>query len=248
MADRLSALLNSFRLQAALAPIAQANLAGVQDRVTGAVQLVFTPRCSGIDPKGQRVIFSLAIDFGTHGSPLLSALPDEVVQTIRPDGDLASLVSLLISEYETGRCGAPVVLSRLGDVLVVSLLRIELDRGVATPGLLAGLANPHISKAIVAMHEAPGRGWQNSQLAKTAGLSHSRFKELFSELVGETPAKYLRRWRLTLARADLETGRRVDVVAHRYGYRAPDAFSRAYMKEFGIRPTKTAILNSNEKL
>lgn len=244
MVDRITALLNSFHLHASSAPIEQANLAGLQDPLLGNEELVFSPRSFGIDARERRVLFSLRVDFGIGPSPLLAALPDPVVERVSPQGDLASIVSLLKSEHETGKCGAPVILSRLGDVLVVALLRMQLDRGVATPGLLAGLANPRISKAIVAMHEAPGKSWQNAQLAKTAGLSHTRFKELFSQLVGETPARYLRRWRLVLARTELENGQRVESVAQKYGYRAPDAFSRAFTKEFGVRPTKAAMLNN----
>ncbi len=244
MVDRITALLNSFHLKVSSTPIDHANLACLQDPLLGNVELVFSPRSFGIDPKERYVLFSLRVNFGISSSPLLAALPDQIVEKICPKGDLASVVSLLKSEHETGKCGAPVILSRLGDVLVVSILRMQLDRGVATPGLLAGLANPRISKAIVAMHEAPGKSWQNSHLAKIAGLSHTRFKELFSELVGETPARYLRRWRLTLARMELENGQRVKSVAHRYGYRAPDAFSRAFVKEFGVRPTESAMLSS----
>ncbi|MEM9422469.1 MAG: cupin domain-containing protein, partial [Pseudomonadota bacterium] len=180
MTDRITTLLNSFHLQARSTPVEHSNLAGFQDHASGHVELVFTPRTIGISPKEQHILFSLKVDFGISTSPLLAALPDQVVENVCPRGDLASIVSLLKSEHETGKCGAPVVLSRLGDVLVVSLLRMQLDRGVATPGLLAGLANPRISKAIMAMHEAPGESWPNSQLAKTAGLSHTRFKELFT--------------------------------------------------------------------
>ncbi|WP_299546342.1 AraC family transcriptional regulator [uncultured Tateyamaria sp.] len=200
---------------------------------------MFTPRAVGIDCRERHLLFSLHIDFGTRTSPLCAALPDQVIEHVAPEGDLASIVSLLTSEQQANRCGSPAVLGRLGEVLVVRVLRLQLDRGVTTPGLLAGLANPRISQAIVAMHENPGHHWRNADLAETAGLSHSRFKEVFSELVGETPASYLRRWRLTLARVDLEKGERVDRVAHRYGYRAPDAFSRAFLREFGQRPKAT---------
>ncbi|MBY5933506.1 AraC family transcriptional regulator [Tateyamaria omphalii] len=238
--DRLTTLLNNFRLQASVAKVEDANLVAMHEPATGEECLIFTPRAVGIDADDRNVLFSLHIDFGTNSSPLCAALPDKVIENVTPDGDLASIVSLLASEQQANRCGCPAVLSRLGEVLVVRMLRLQLDRGVTTPGLLAGLANPRISQAIVAIHENPGHLWQNADLADTAGLSHSRFKEVFSKLVGVTPASYLRRWRLTLARADLEKGERVDRIAHRYGYRAPDAFSRAYLREFGVRPTKSA--------
>jgi len=167
-------------------------------------------------------------------------LPETVIELSKPDGDLSNLVSLLASEQQNARCGAPVVLGRLGEVLVVRMLRMQLERGAATSGLLAGLAHPRISPAIVAIHDNPEKPWSNAALADVAGLSQSRFKELFASTVGATPASYLRRWRMLLARMDLEKGDRVDRIAHRYGYSAPDAFSRAFMKEFGVRPSNLA--------
>ncbi len=198
--------------------------------------LVFQPRDASIAPGKSQVLIALRVDFGSKTSPLRTALPNRVVERIEPNSDLANLVNLLVSEQEAPRCGAPAVLCRLGEVLVVRILRMQLERGATEPGLFAGLAHPRISHAILAIHQDPERLWQNRDLAERAGLSHSRFKELFAAIVGETPMGYLRRWRMALARADLERGDRVARVAYRYGYRAADAFSRAYLKEFGIRP------------
>ena len=234
--DRLTSLLEHFRLRVTAAPLSQANLAGLQGIAPSDNAVVFTPRQSGIPAEGKRVLFALRVDFGSLSNPLRKALPERVEETVMPDGDLASLVSLLTAEQAEPRCGSPAVLGRLGEVLVVRILRLQIERGLTTRGLLGGLADPRISQAIVAIHEHPGRLWQNGALAEVSGLSPSRFKELFAALVGETPASYLRRWRLTLARMDLEKGDRVDRIAHRYGYRAPDAFSRAFQKEFGLRP------------
>ncbi|MGJ8527671.1 AraC family transcriptional regulator [Maritalea sp.] len=239
--DRLSSLLDHFRLRAEPVPLSASNLAAFHDRDTKQKLLEFTPRNKGIDPKGREILFSLHIDFGSETNPLRTALPHQVLEHIVADDDLENLISLLSLEHNANRCGSGAVLSRLGEVLVVRILRLQIDRGATTPGLLAGLANPRISTAIVAMHEKPGKPWQNADLAAVAGLSHSRFKQLFSSLVGETPAGYLRRWRLMLARMDIERGERVDRVANRYGYKAPDAFSRAYRKQFGTRPKVTAI-------
>ncbi|MEM7060418.1 MAG: AraC family transcriptional regulator [Pseudomonadota bacterium] len=234
--DRLTSLLDHFRLRVDAASLVEANLVALAVPGEDTSTLVFRPRNPGIDANGAEAQFALHVDFGGETNPLRTALPDSMVERVQPAGDLASLVSLLASEQAGQRCGSRAVLGRLGEVLVVRMLRLQLDRGVTTPGLLGGLADSRISRAIVAMHEAPGRMWQNADLAAVAGLSHSRFKEVFSDLVGETPGSYLRRWRLTLARIDLEKGDRVDRIAYRYGYTAPDAFSRAFLKEFGIRP------------
>lgn len=237
--DRLTSLLDHFRLRVEGAPLKEANLVALKHPETSDITLIFRPRNSGIEPDGSEPLFALHVDFGNQSNPLRKALPGRVVEQVEPMSDMGNLVSLLASEQAGQRCGTPAVLGRLGEVLVVRMLRLQLDRGMTTPGLLGGLANPRISQAIVAIHENPGKLWQNVDLAEVAGLSHSRFKELFSELVGETPGSYLRRWRLTLARIDLEKGDRVDRIANRYGYTAPDAFSRAFQKEFGVRPRES---------
>lgn len=234
--DRLSNLLDRFRLHVTVESIDQANLAVYRDTKSTEEFLIFQPRDVGIATRNAELLFSLHVDFGNLTNPLRTALPKQVFEKVQPHGDLANIVSLLISEQENNRCGAPAVLGRLGEVLVVRMLRMQLERGTATSGLLSGLADPLISKVIVAIHECPENLWRSSDLAAVAGLSGSRFKERFAASVGEAPMTYLRRWRMILARIDLDQGHRVDQVAHRYGYRAPDAFSRAFLKEFGERP------------
>ena len=95
-----------------------------------------------------------------------------------------------------------------------------------------------LSPAIVAMHEHPGKPWSIDKLAQIAGLSTSRFADQFSNIVGLTPMAYLRSWRMTLARQDVEQGDRVQTVASRYGYISSEAMSRAFKRHFGINPVK----------
>ncbi len=234
--DRLTTLLDRFRLRVERAPLDQATLAGFHLAGTQQTQLVLQAGRPGIAPLPGQMLFALHVDFGGDDNPLLTALPAHVCEQVVPGTVMDNIVALLAQEYGAPRCGAPVMLSRLGEVLVVQVLRAQIARGAASTGLLAGLGHPRIGPALVAMHDAPDRPWRNADLAQVAGLSESRFKDLFARTVGVSPAGYLRRWRLTLARRDLERGDRVDRVAHRYGYRAPDAFSRAFQREFGQRP------------
>ncbi|WDQ99309.1 helix-turn-helix transcriptional regulator [Devosia sp. J2-20] len=128
------------------------------------------------------------------------------------------------------------MINRLGEVLVVRLLRRQLEAGSLRVGLLGGLADKRLSRAIVAMHERPERVWSVDDLAEIAGLSVSRFAQLFKVAVGQSPLSYLRKWRLVLAKQDIERGDRVSSTALRYAYGSSEAMSRAFYQQYRIKP------------
>ncbi len=70
-------------------------------------------------------------------------------------------------------------------------------------------------------------------------MSRTRFFERFSDLVGEPPARYLARWRASVA-ADLI--RREDVsnaqAAEAVGYASEKAFSQAFRRHLGFSPAE----------
>jgi AraC-like DNA-binding protein len=59
---------------------------------------------------------------------------------------------------------------------------------------------------------------------------------MFLDVVGESPAAYLRRWRLILAHQDVVRGDRIEAVARRYGYSSPEGFTRAFKRYYGKTP------------
>ena len=234
--DRLTTLIDRFKLAVAPAAPGDANLivfatpGGAPDRVR------FRTRGAGFEPGDGQALFCARVDWGGSTNPLLTALPDTVDVDLCCDPDSVGLARMMQSEIAGRRCGADTVLSRLGEVLMVRMMRAEIEAGSTRPGLLAGLSDPRLSRAIVAMHDRPGRPWRNDDLAQIAGMSLSRFAETFLAEVGEPPGGYLRRWRLTLARQDIAKGRRVDAVARRYGFSSPEGLTRAFRKQFGETP------------
>lgn len=234
--DRLSALIARFEMRVADASAGTGNLRILGDAGTGEPRrmTLWLRGPAPADPPGEEPLIEMQAGWGGASNPLLAALPDCVATAV--DAETAPLVHCLLAEARAARCGSAAVLGRLAEVLVVLLLRAEIARGATAPGLVAGLSDPRLSRAIVVMHEAPGRSWSNIELAAVAGMSLSRFADAFRTRVGESPQHYLRRWRMTLARQDLDHGDRVQAVARRYGYASSEALARAFQRQHGVNP------------
>lgn len=236
--DRLSALIQRFTLRVTLCEPGKGNMRVLGAETDGVpTRVVFSPTGRAVvQPVGEKVLVEADVDWGGAANPLLAALPSTLALPVE-DADTALLLQVFLAEAQAARCGAGSALSRLAEVLVIRVLRAQIERGTTEPGLIAGLANPKISRAIVAMHDDPGRAWRNEDLAAVAGMSLSRFCDVFRSLVDRTPQSYLRHWRMTLARQDLDRGGRVQAVARRYGYTSPEALTRAFQRQYGISPS-----------
>jgi transcriptional regulator GlxA family with amidase domain len=108
--------------------------------------------------------------------------------------------------------------------------------GLLEGGVLAGLADPRLARALTAMHEAPGKPWSLEDLADAAGMSRTRFAERFRAVIGRTPIDYLTLWRMTVARQRLAKGKPVKSVAVEVGYDSAAAFSRVFSRIVGHPP------------
>lgn len=76
-------------------------------------------------------------------------------------------------------------------------------------------------------------------LAARAGVSPYHFHRLFSSLVGEPPASYVRRLRLERAALLLKHSRHpITDLAFQAGYDSHEAFSRAFKSSFGVSPRR----------
>jgi AraC family transcriptional regulator len=75
--------------------------------------------------------------------------------------------------------------------------------------------------------------------AREANCSAFHFYRMFEVITGIGPGEYLRRRRLSEAAMVLAGGgpEKVIDLALRFGYDSPDAFSRAFRREFGCLPT-----------
>ncbi len=235
--DRLSALISRFALKVSICKPGTGNmrlLAKAGSRRPHQVE--FTRQCGRFRDSPEQVLIEARVDFGGGANPLMAALPGLFRVSVDND-ETRLLLQVFLAEAEARRCGSGSALDRLAEVLVIRILRTQIEKGAATPGLVAGLSNPKISRAIVAMHEEPGQPWRNNDLADIAGMSLSRFADTFRATLGETPQGYLRRWRMTLARQDINKGDRISTVARRYGYASSEALAHAFQRQYGSKPT-----------
>jgi AraC-like DNA-binding protein len=206
--------------------------------------LLFYPRAlehAFHNPPAEGSDFACAtLDFeGGAQHPLAQALPAVTVIPLREIAGLQETLGLLFAETERVRCGQRLLADRLFEVLLVQLLRWMLDHPGAArlpAGLLAGLADPRLARALAAVHERPGEPWGLDSLAAQAGMSRSAFAAGFRAAVGQTPAAYLLRWRMAIAQAELRQGAQVKAVADAAGYGNAASFSRAFTAAQGLSP------------
>ncbi len=76
------------------------------------------------------------------------------------------------------------------------------------------------------------------KIAQVACCSAYHFQRMFAYLAGVPLGEYIRRRRMTLAAAELQTGdTKVIDLAVKYGYDSPTAFNRAFQGVHGIAPS-----------
>jgi AraC family transcriptional regulator len=78
--------------------------------------------------------------------------------------------------------------------------------------------------------------------AKLACCSLFHFQRMFMVIMDITPADYARKRRLTLAARDLTSSNdKVIDIAMKYGYDAPDSFTRAFRQLHGVTPQAARV-------
>lgn len=176
---------------------------------------------------------------GGLDNPLARALPTLIALPLKQVPGLGVVLDLLFAETDQVRCGHRLLADRLFEVAVLQLLRWLLDHpeeaGIR-PGLINGLSDPRLARALVAMHDRPGEAWTLERMAERAGMSRTAFANAFRERVGQTPADYLTGWRIAIAQNRLRDGRPIKLLAEELGYANPSALSRAFAAKMGTSP------------
>lgn len=179
------------------------------------------------------------IRLGEAGAgPIADALPAVLILPLATLPAASVLLEQLFEEAFACRCGRQQIVDRLFEVVLILILRQLLDSGRIDTGPLAGLGHPRLARALVAIHDEPARPWSLATLAERAGMSRSRFAEVFSDVVGMAPATYLARHRIALAQDLLRRDRPLALVAEAVGYSSAAALSRAFSAHVGISPRR----------
>jgi AraC-like DNA-binding protein len=143
-----------------------------------------------------------------------------------------------INEARAARPGNAAMLGRLTELMFVEILREYMHRLPADQGgWLAGVNDPCVGKALRLLHTNPVHDWTVDELARQVAVSRSVLAQRFTELVGETPIRYLANWRMQLAKQMMREGaRNIQEVATRVGYDSEAAFNRAFKRATGSPP------------
>lgn len=173
---------------------------------------------------------------GGPANPIGAALPPFVCLPLARLPASEPILQLLFQEAESRHCGRQATLDRLFEVVLIQILRVLMDQGQVHAGMLAGLADERLRRALVAVHEAPERDWSLETLASQAGMSRTAFATAFRDRVGLTPGSYLQRWRVGLAQKQLRQGRSLKLIASDVGYGSEAALSRAFRAQTGVSP------------
>lgn len=185
---------------------------------------------------------------GPKAAALLGTLPPLIHLHEADDRDaMRWCITQMMAEMRDGRPGGTLAARHLAHLMLLRAFRLHLSRQAGDRvGLLYALADPHLGKAIEAMHADPAHRWTLAELANRAGLSRSVFAQRFRARVGGTPIGYLARWRMMLATDRLANGREpLGSIANALGYESENAFNTAFRRVIGCSPRRYARAEAN---
>lgn len=184
--------------------------------------------------------------FDTANESLLWELLPPVLHVPADDTSSWRVRSLLkLNEAETLQPGpgSEFLIARLMELILVEMLRRETPgQDERATGLIAGLHDAHLARALVAMHGEIARGWSVAELARLCGVSRSGFATRFKQVLGVGPMEYLMRWRMAVAKDALRRGERsVGEIALMVGFGSASAFSTSFTRAVGCSPKRFVV-------
>ena len=171
-----------------------------------------------------------------NSNPIADALPPLLSFKLNDCQKMNNTASWLFDEAFDEKCGKQPMINALTDIFIIHVLRHVMNKNIMQHGLLAGLAHPHISKVLLAIHAAPEHSWSLEEMAELALMSRSKLADLFKKVVGQSPGDYLIDWRIVVAQSLLQQDKPVALVANAVGYENGSALARIFRKKLGLSP------------
>lgn len=167
--------------------------------------------------------------------PLFQALPKVLHAPAGHHPGWKTIAEMAVQRSRDLSPGSRALTDRLAEVLVIELLS-DLDmEGV---GFMGALSDPVVASALQVIHQRPDHDWTVAELACEVAVSRSTLAARFTELVGESPIRYLTRWRMHRATELLvESTKSAGEVGYAVGYQSPYAFTRAFTRLLGEAPS-----------
>jgi transcriptional regulator GlxA family with amidase domain len=136
-------------------------------------------------------------------------------------------------------CGAPVAAQ------VAQSMVVALRRGANDPEFSPFLAyrnhlHPSLHRVQDAVSQSPQSDWSVPRMAEVAHASPRHLTRLFLEHADIAPLQYLRRIRLAVAQAALQSGRNVTQAAEVAGFSSDTQLRRAW-HQFGVSGTPAKL-------
>lgn len=190
----------------------------------------------GDEPPTAVTLCGILVLRDTELNPLLEALPDMVL--LPRDSRSAASFQTLVSIFDAPGPGRGALLDRAAEMLFILAVRDISGFEDRAPWFRA-IEDPHVGRAIRAIHRDPAADWSVERLAGASGISRSGLAARFKATMQVSPARYLTRWRMYLATRMLrDRSASISEVAEGVGYASEFAFSRAFKRHLGIAPSE----------
>ncbi|MCK3655322.1 AraC family transcriptional regulator [Pasteurellaceae bacterium Macca] len=205
--------------------------------------IIFSPTniLHSLHPLEQEGLDIFCINFGFGDgihNPLTYTIHNIVMLDLAQHTPLAIIAEQIFDEIGEKGEGYQAIIHHLCAYFILKVVRECLKSGHIQTGLLKGLADKQLGKALLAIHQSPEKEWTVDNLAELALMSRSRFASTFKKIIGISPMSYLTNWRIAVAQALLRKGISVALVAEQVGYSHNAVLSRVFMRELGMSPSE----------
>lgn len=173
--------------------------------------------------------------------PLISALPPylhlkNALHAAEPEWLRIGLY-FVAAETQRIQPGRHKIMDHIISILFIECVRDYITQLTDQTNWLVTLNHPDLSQALMAIHAQPEQAWTVETLAEICCMSRSKFANLFSQMMGETPLAYLQQHRLRLASQYLRQGQLpIQQIAHKVGYSSETAFSQVFKRYYEASP------------